>query len=172
MREYLNSSTKLLRVSLQPNKKSHGHISTYSDADISGLITKEDLVDEITVSLSGVACEEVMFGSYGIGGASDIERATHIAHDMVVKYGMGSLGPVNMDSNNHTISRFVSVEHGKYIDDDIREIVNNAFERSKDYLKKNQDLVVLLRDKLLEETHILGSDLSKMIRDYSTNNLI
>ena len=74
------------------------------------LLTKNELIAEITGLLGGRSSEEVFFQDVSTGASNDIERATQIARSMVVEYGMSSLGPIQYEKNSGSV--FLGRDYG------------------------------------------------------------
>lgn len=126
--------------------------------------TKTELCDEIAMSLGGRAAEKLIFNELTAGAASDIERATMIARRMVVDFGMSELGPVAMgqmtELNSWGFSYGDSVRLSETtqtkVDEEVKKIVDEAYQRAENILKKNKkvlDKVVLslMKDETLEQ---------------------
>jgi cell division protease FtsH len=104
---------------------------------------RSKLEDDIAYGLGGRAAEEVVFGEVSTGGSNDLEKVTKMARAMVTRYGMNeSLGPLVYGRKEELV--FLGKEIGEQrdyseaiahqIDDEVRKIVNQAYERAKDVL--------------------------------------
>src|SRR5882757_1775824 len=108
------------------------------------LMTREELEHKMAVSLGGRAAELIVFGHLSTGAADDLRRATDIARSMVTRYGMSDkLGNVAYDRDPHTLltgSDLPSPPHERdyaektaaTVDDEVRAIVEKAFQRALD----------------------------------------
>ena len=119
------------------------------------------IIDQITLLMGGRVAEEIVFGKGGIttGARNDIEQATSTARKMVCEWGMSEkLGPLQYGQKEEPI--FIGKEiarHKDYsertsemIDEDIREIVENAYKRAWDILTKNRKIIDKLAKHVLE----------------------
>jgi len=119
------------------------------------------IIDQITLLMGGRVAEEIVFGKGGIttGARNDIEQATSTARKMVCEWGMSEkLGPLQYGQKEEPI--FIGKEiarHKDYsertsemIDEDIREIVENAYKRAWDILTKNRKVIDKLARHVLE----------------------
>src|SRR5690606_26132747 len=102
--------------------------------------TRTRLLEHISTMLGGRAAEEMIFGEMTTGAGDDIQKATQLARNMVMDYGMSSLGPVNYDSERS--GRFddgaqVSDEMQSIIDTEIRKIIDERYDIALATLKKH-----------------------------------
>lgn len=135
-------------------------------------ITKAKMLDEIVSLLGGRAAEEITFGDITTGASNDIERATHIARDMVTKYGMSELGPIKFGDEqeevflgrdfNHT--RNYSEDIATSIDHHIRSIIEDAYQKSKDLLTENIEILHKASEILIKKEKITGKEFRKIMK--------
>jgi cell division protease FtsH len=133
------------------------------------LMTREELVNKITVLLGGRAAEMLIFKHTSTGASDDLAKATQIAHSMVVHYGMDEkLGPVAYEEQqnlllgnreNMFMPKKYSEETAKQIDATTREIISEAFDHATKILKDNKKVlekcaVELLKTETLEEEEL------------------
>ena len=120
--------------------------------------TKSDLLEEITGLLGGRSAEEITFGEITTGAHNDFEKATKIARAMVTEYGMSDLGPLQFEQQSgsvflgrdYTKNQHFSNEVANEIDMEMRKIINECHKNAKDIIKKNNDLLKLIAETLLE----------------------
>ena len=120
--------------------------------------TKTDLLEQITGLLGGRTAEEVIFGEVTTGAHNDFEKATKIARAMVTEYGMSDLGPLQFEQQAGSVflgrdynkSQHFSNEVANEIDMEMRKIINNCHKKATDIIKKNEDLLKLIAETLLE----------------------
>lgn len=120
--------------------------------------TETELKDELAMMLGGRAAEKVIFNELTAGASNDIERATMLARRMVVDFGMSSLGPValglSVESNSwgysygDTIKLSDSMQHK--VDLEIKMLMDTAYGRAEDLLKKNKKLLDKVSEKLIK----------------------
>jgi len=120
--------------------------------------TKKEMLDDICHLLGGRVSEELFLEDISTGASNDLERATKIAHDMVVKYGMTkAIGPVNYsDSDEVFLGRdFTSKQNyseslASRIDEEVRSIVEDAYEKTRSILEAHKDEMERVANALLE----------------------
>ena len=128
------------------------------------LMKKEELIARITTFCAGRAAEEIVFGSVTTGAANDIEQATGIARSMVTRYGMSEkFGLVMLESieNQYLDGRAVSQcsdETGTEIDKEVREIINSCYEKAKQMINENRDILDRIAGVLIERESITGKE--------------
>lgn len=127
------------------------------------LYSKEYLMNQICVALGGRIAEQVVFGDDKIttGASSDLIQVMNIARRMVRDFGFSeALGAVAWKSGSAFAEdgKGYSEETAHYIDQEIRRIVNSAYDRTLDILETNKDKLLLLADALLEVETIQGED--------------
>jgi len=140
------------------------------------LMTREELLDRLSVLLGGRVAEELIFGDISTGAQNDLQRATDIARSMVTEYGMSEkLGLVTYAKERRPLFLEAGFSPAKeYSDDTAREIdaeVSRLMEESHDLVRKiltekKQQLEVIAQ-KLLEQETILGDELKDLIEKSS-----
>jgi cell division protease FtsH len=120
--------------------------------------TKTEMEERIVHLLGGRVAEKLTLNDISTGASNDIERATEIAKAMVTKYGMSDrLGPVNYSSSDEVFlgkdfstRKNYSEEMAKEIDEEVRRIIEDAFEKAERLLDQNIDKLHLVAKVLLE----------------------
>jgi cell division protease FtsH len=121
--------------------------------------TKTNLIEKIMIMMGGRAAEEIIFNEITTGAANDFDQATSIAKAMVVEYGMSSLGPINFGPSfdvteigrNYYDENKISQSMLSKIDEEIKKIITDAYEGSKNILIKNKSYLKKVADKLVEK---------------------
>jgi cell division protease FtsH len=141
------------------------------------LMTKEELENKMAVLLGGRAAELIVFNHLSTGAADDLRRVTDIARSMVTRYGMSAkLGSVayERDPGNFlagaerpypTRERDYADETAAAVDEEVRSIVDNVFERAQGILKARRAILDRAAKKLLEKETLEQSDLEALIRE-------
>ncbi len=133
--------------------------------------TKTELLDQITGLLGGRVSEELRFHESTTGAHNDFERATKIARAMVTEYGMSDLGPIQLEQQeggvflgrDYNKTKDFSNEVAHEIDLEMRKIVNSCYERAKQILSENQDMIKLIVDALLERETITKEQIDYLV---------
>lgn len=133
--------------------------------------TKKELLERITGLLGGRVAEELVFGEITTGAHNDFEQATKIARAMVTEYGMSSLGPIQYETPESSIflgrdynkSRNFSSQVAYEIDEAIRQIIGEQYDRTKDILSKNRKLLDLVADSLIEHETLTKEQIDYLV---------
>jgi len=127
------------------------------------LTTKRSLMDELAAMLGGRAAEELVFDEVTTGAANDIEKVTHTAKQMIMRYGMSDkLGPRVLGRNQDLpfLGREMasepdySEEIAREIDDEIRRVIEEAHTRAREVLEQHMDELHRLSAILVERETI------------------
>ncbi|WP_342265509.1 ATP-dependent zinc metalloprotease FtsH [Cardinium endosymbiont of Philonthus spinipes] len=128
---------------------------------------ENQLLDELAMALGGRAAEELIFGKISTGALNDLERTTKLAYSMVTIYGMnpkvGHLSFHNSKQADYTFTKPYSEKTAYTIDEEVKAIIDRAYERVKALLKEKIDKLTLLAEALLVRETILKSDLERLI---------
>ena len=135
---------------------------------------KKELEEEIVMLLGGRIAESLCNGDISTGASNDIERATKIARDMVVKYGMSSeLGPILYASSNDEV--FLGRDYGHVqncsesvnskIDGEIHRIIEEAYKRGEEILNSHIDKLHAVAKMLFEKEKIDAETFKAIMED-------
>ncbi len=132
---------------------------------------KDQLEAELAIAFAGRVAEEIVFNRISTGASNDIKRATELAQHMVRSWGMSELGPMSFSKGEEQIflgreiaqHRDYSEETAKKIDEEINRLIKTGYERAKQILKENLDILHRLSDLLLEKETVLGKELDDLI---------
>ncbi|SUY46238.1 ATP-dependent metalloprotease FtsH [Clostridium putrefaciens] len=140
------------------------------------LVSKEEMMDQITVMLGGRAAEEVEFNSISTGASNDIERATQTARSMVTMYGMTDkfdMMALESMSNRYLDGRPVqncSAETAALIDEETLNIIKECHKGAIDLLKESKDLLIEISETLIEKEILSGDEFMSIINAYRDRN--
>ncbi len=134
--------------------------------------TKQELLEAISGLLGGRVAEEIEFGEITTGAHDDFKKATKIARSMVTEYGMSKLGPMMLEEpsgntflgRDYTKNRNVSDIVAHEIDEEMRSIINECYEKTKKILKENKNLLDLIANTLLEEETITKEQIDSLVK--------
>src|SRR3712207_5902925 len=138
------------------------------------LQSKSEFEDKIAGMLGGNAAEKLIFGDTTTGSSNDIEKATTLARRMVTEFGMSEkLGPLAFGKRDELVflgreigeQRNYSDEVAKQIDEEVRAIIDRAYERAMDVLTTHKDKLVSLAEKLVAEETVDSEEFEKLFSD-------
>lgn len=136
------------------------------------LMTKQELLDEMTTMLAGRAAEELMFNEVTTGAYNDLERVTELARKMVCEFGMSEqLGPVTLGRKAGPIflgrdiveDRNYSEQVASEIDKEVRRVVEECYQRAKSLLTEHRHVLEAIAKRLLEKETIDGDELTAIL---------
>ncbi|HET9758029.1 MAG TPA: ATP-dependent zinc metalloprotease FtsH [Candidatus Limnocylindrales bacterium] len=138
------------------------------------LQSKTEFEDKIAGLLGGNVAERLIFGDTTTGASNDIEKATDLARRMVTEFGMSDkLGPLSFGKRDELVflgreigeQRNYSDEIAKQIDEEVRAIIDKAYERATDVLTTHRDRLVALAEKLVAEETVDAEQFETLFTD-------
>ncbi|XP_028043389.1 paraplegin [Bombyx mandarina] len=147
----LEHTDALLKVTIVPRTNMALGFAQYTTSD-QKLYTKEELFDRMCMALGGRASEAITFNSITSGAQNDLEKVTKIAYAQVRVYGMSpTVGLVSFPDINERGKSPFSKTLKNLIDLEARKIIANAYYRTEDILRTNQDKLKKLAEELLKK---------------------
>ena len=134
--------------------------------------TKKELLAEITMILGGRASEELNLSEVTTGAQNDLEVATGMARRMVTQFGMsGRLGNLTLGRREGLVflgrdimeEKNYSEQTARIIDEEVKQITDDAYNKALELLKDNQDKLRLLSNSLLEKEVLSGEEVKKIL---------
>ncbi|MDQ2985809.1 MAG: ATP-dependent zinc metalloprotease FtsH [Armatimonadota bacterium] len=160
--ELLEHADPVHKVTILPRGMSLGSTWQLPDSD-KYLVSKTELMDDITALLAGRVAEELVYQEVTTGASNDLERVARIAKAMVCQYGMSEkLGTLALGRRSHNPflgrdymdERDYSEDIARQIDDEVREIVDTCHTRAQDILQNHRDKLDRVVKALLERETI------------------
>lgn len=168
----LPHSDKVQKITIIPRGKTGGHVLMTPEDD-RFLLTKKELLAQITGLLGGRASEEIFFDDISTGAENDIQEATKIARMMVTSFGMSELGPIQYENDNGSVflgrdyanvQRNFSSEVAYEIDKAVRQIIDDAHKQAIKILTEHKKDVILIADTLLEKETITAEEIDSLVK--------
>ena len=157
----LEHANPLVKVTIVPRGRSLG--AAWYLPEERSLTTTEQILDEMCAALGGRAAESIIFNKISTGALSDLEKVTKQAMAMVTIYGLdekiGNISYYDSQNQGYGFTKPYSEETAKIIDQEIKKIIDTQYERAKSILKKHEDKLHQLSNKLLETEVIFKEDL-------------
>ena len=166
----LPSQDPVHQVSIVPRGRAGGFTLSRPEED-KFYATKSDMMDEIVTLLGGRVAEKLIMGDISTGASNDLERATHISRSMVTKYGMSDkVGNMVIGSAHDEVflgrdfatSKNLSEQMASLVDSEVKLILDNAFVRCEDILKRYMDALHRVAQKLLEKEVIDAKEFEEL----------
>lgn len=161
----LEHASPLVKVTIVPRGRSLG--AAWYLPEERQITTTEQMQDEMAATLGGRAAEEVIFGKISTGALSDLEKVTKQARAMVTVYGLNKrIGNVtyydSTGQNEFTFDKPYSEQTAQKIDEEIKAIIEEQYERAVELLRENKDKLTELAETLLEKEVIFKENLEKI----------
>eukprot|EP00611_Tribonema_gayanum_P023525 TRINITY_DN4966_c0_g1_i2.p1 TRINITY_DN4966_c0_g1~~TRINITY_DN4966_c0_g1_i2.p1 ORF type:complete len:684 (-),score=62.85 TRINITY_DN4966_c0_g1_i2:1167-3218(-) len=162
---FLEHAYPLLKVTIVPRGTAALGYAQYTPTE-QYLYNTDQLMDQICMTLGGRAAEQIFFGKISTGAANDLQQITKIAYSMVTAYGMNSkVGNVSFydPTQENTFTKPFSEETGKIIDEEVRGIIDEAYQRTIKLLTEKKEEVEKLAKELLDKEVLHKSDVEELI---------
>ena len=167
----LEDANEVHKITIIPRGVAGGYTMMLPKEEKIGIMTKNELIAQITGLLGGRVSEEMYLGEITTGASDDFRRATNIARAMVTEYGMSDLGPVEYEEKSEGVflgrdyakSKNFSDKVAHEIDEEVRKIINGCYEKAQEILKENKDLVMLLADALIENETLTKEQIDSLV---------
>ena len=166
-------------ISIIPRGNAGGYTLTINDKD-ERHITKEKLLQTLSMMLGGRAAEEIMLKDITTGASNDMQRATQIARKMVTEWGMSSkIGLMSLGNENEV---FIGRDYQKQasyseqiagqIDEEVKEIIDTAYNRAKAIITKNKNILTSLVELLEKKETIYSEEFDDLFKGKSVEDVI
>ena len=162
----------LHKVTIIPRGQSLGSTMSLPKEDVLNH-HKLQLLDTICMTMGGRIAEEVYSGDISSGAAGDIQQATKMARAMVTQFGMSKeLGMVQYGGNNEYVflgrdmaqAKDYSEDTAQLIDEEVKRIINAAYDRAKQLIADNHDKVKAIAEALKEHETLDASQVEEIVK--------
>ncbi|MEP7257555.1 MAG: ATP-dependent zinc metalloprotease FtsH [Flavitalea sp.] len=162
---YLEHAYPLLKVTIVPRGVAALGYAQYTPRE-QYLYDTDQLMDQICMTLGGRASEDIFFGKISTGAQNDLQQITRIGYSMVTVYGMNAkIGNVSFydPSAENSFTKPYSEETSRLIDEEVRNLIEKAYEKTRALLVEKKMQVELLAEALLTKEVLFQSDVEKLI---------
>ncbi|HNP21208.1 MAG TPA: ATP-dependent zinc metalloprotease FtsH [Panacibacter sp.] len=162
---FLEHAYPLLKVTIVPRGTAALGYAQYTPKE-QYLYNTDQLMDQICMTLGGRASEEIFFGKISTGASNDLQQITRMAYSMVTVYGMNDkVGNISFydPSQENTFTKPYSEETGKLIDEEVRNIIHQAYARTLQLLTEHRNDVEKLAKELLRKEVLFQGDVETLI---------
>ncbi|MGB7416250.1 MAG: ATP-dependent zinc metalloprotease FtsH2, partial [Thermosynechococcaceae cyanobacterium] len=164
------------KVTLIPRGQAQG-LTWFTPSEEQELISRSQLNARMAGAMGGRAAEQVVFGDAEVttGAGGDLQQVTGMARQMVTRFGMSTLGPLSLESQQGEVflgrdlmnrSEY-SDEIAARIDAQVRELIQHAYEEAIRIVRENRAVIDRLVDLLVEKETINGEELRQIIAEYT-----
>ena len=169
--KFLPTQDDVHQISIVPRGMAGGY-TMYRPSEDRSFMSKSEMEENIVSLLGGRVAEELVLGDISTGASNDIERASKIARDMVTKYGMSPrLGTITFGSGQEEVflgrdfatQKNFSEETSGLIDEEVKRIIDNAYNAAKQILSENIKKLHDVANVLLEKEKIDGEEFQEIM---------
>lgn len=159
---FLQYANPLIKVTIVPRGRALG--AAWYLPEERQITTKEQMLDEMCATLGGRAAEELFTGHISSGALNDLERVTKQAYSMIAYLGMSEKLPNLCYYNNeeYNFTKPYSDDTARLIDEEVKKMINEQYERAKSLLLVHHDGHALLAQQLVEREVIFAEDVEKI----------
>ena len=170
---YLDNQDPVHQISIIPRGMAGGY-TLYRPVEDKNYTSKNEMLDNLVSLLGGRVAEALVLGDISTGASNDIERATEIARSMVTKYGMSEkLGPIAFGGESNEVFlgrdfnhvRNYSESVASQIDEEIENIIRNAYNRTTAILTEHMDKLHAVAKKLYDSEKMTGEEFAAIMSD-------
>jgi len=156
------------KITIKPRGGQKGFTWFIPDEENQTLISRDQLLARISVTIAGRLAEKIIFGSPEIttGTSNDLQRITAIARSMVTKYGMSRLGPIAYEDSEN--SPKPDKRTANKIDAEVCRIINHCEKITEKIILDNRVIADIIVERLLEVETLDGKELRNIINQYTT----
>ena len=168
---YLDNKDPVHQISIIPRGLAGGY-TLYRPTEDKTYTTKKDMLDKLVSLLGGRVAEALVLGDISTGASNDIQRATEIARNMIMKYGMSEkLGPIAFTSEdnevflgkNYSQVRNYSESVASEIDAEVENIILDAYKRTESILAEHMDKLHLIAKELFVNEKMSGEEFVRLM---------
>ena len=167
----LENTSPVHKITIVSRGRAGGYVMPLPDGD-DMLITREKFEDDIVAAMGGRAAEEIIFNQFTTGASNDLQQATRMARAMVTQFGMSDvLGPRSYGNGQGAVflgreiaeQRDYSEHYAQQIDDEVKRILQSAYQRAKDLLLEQRDKMEELVTILIERETLNADEFVEIV---------
>ena len=169
---YTEGHDPVKEISIIPRGLGAGGYTWYTPQE-ENYNSRKEMLDNLVSMFGGRVAEALALDDISTGASNDLQRATEIVRDMVIKYGMSdSIGPVVYDSGNGEV--FLGKDYGHVnnyseetsarIDAEVEKIMRQAYDKTVEILKEHYDKLELVANALLKKEKVNGEEFEKLMK--------
>ena len=169
---YTEGHDPVKEISIIPRGLGAGGYTWYTPQE-ENYNSRKEMLDNLVSMFGGRVAEALALDDISTGASNDLQRATEIVRDMVIKYGMSdSIGPVVYDSGNGEV--FLGKDYGHVnnyseetsarIDAEVEKIMRQAYDKTVEILKEHYDKLELIANALLKKEKINGEEFENLMK--------
>ena len=167
----LENTSPVHKITIVSRGRAGGYVMPLPDGD-DMLITREKFEDDIVAAMGGRAAEEIIYNQFTTGASNDLQQATRMARAMVTQFGMSDLlGPRSYGNGGGAVflgreiaeQRDYSEHYAQQIDDEVKRILQAAYERAKGLLTERKEKMDELVQILIERETLNADEFVEIV---------
>jgi cell division protease FtsH len=166
----LENASQVQKITIVPRGQAGGY-NLMLPKEETYFHTKTQMLETITGFLGGRVAEELVFNEVSTGASNDFQNATNLARSMVTQYGMSDLGPVQYEQQGGSVflgrdylkEKNFSDQVALEIDREQRRIIEECYERAKEVISSNMELLKNIAEYLLKVETINKRDIDEIV---------
>ena len=166
----LENASQVQKITIVPRGQAGGY-NLMLPKEETYFHTKTQMLETITGFLGGRVAEELVFNEVSTGASNDFQNATNLARSMVTQYGMSELGPVQYEQQGGSVflgrdylkEKNFSDQVALEIDREQRRIIEECYERAKEVISSNMELLKNIAEYLLKVETINKRDIDEIV---------
>lgn len=161
----LETQKEIKEVSIIPRGVAGGY-TMYKTNEDKYYISKTEMEEKLVALLGGRAAEKIALNDISTGASNDIEVATEIAKNMIVKYGMSeNLGPISINTERDPYElQMLGERFGDAIGAEVKVLLDTAYTRAQSLIINNMDKLNKVAEALLEKEVISAEEFQELIK--------
>ncbi|GKT84944.1 LOW QUALITY PROTEIN: ATP-dependent metallopeptidase [Colletotrichum tofieldiae] len=161
---FLKNADPLLKVSIIPRGQGALGYAQYLPQGDAYLMTVQQLMDRMAMTLGGRISEELHFPTVTTGASDDFRKVTHMARKMVTQWGMSEkVGPLHFDDDPNTLQKPFAEATAQAIDAEVHRIVEEAYKQCRELLTEKKAEVGIVAEELLKKEMLTRDDLVRLL---------
>ena len=167
----LENTSPVHKITIISRGRAGGYVMPLPSGD-DMLVTRDKFEDDIVAAMGGRAAEEIIFNQFTTGASNDLQQATRMARAMVTQFGMSDLlGPRSYGRGNGAVflgreiteQRDYSEHYAQQIDDEVKRILQTAYQRAKDLLQEQRGKMEELVEILIERETLNAKEFVEIV---------
>ncbi|MEG1506488.1 MAG: ATP-dependent zinc metalloprotease FtsH [Bacilli bacterium] len=168
----LEDANEVHKITIIPRGMAGGYTMMLPKEEKISVLTKTELLAQITGLLGGRVSEEMFIHEISTGASDDFKKATRIARSMVTEYGMSDLGPVQYEEKSEGVFLGRDYAKGKNFSDQValeidqqtRKIIEECYEKAKKIIGANKELIMQLSDALIKYETLTKEQIESIVK--------
>ena len=163
---YLPTQQDVKEISIIPRGMAGGYTMYKSDEDKS-YVSKTEMEEKLIALFGGRAAEKIALNEISTGASNDIEVATQVARDMVIKYGMSdTIGPISLkDENGNYPLEMFGEDMGDKIGKEVKQLIDTAYNDAQLILKQHYDKLEAIAETLLKKEKLYTEEFNHFFEE-------